>query len=56
MWLSSTVVYVLVAVAPGGVSSWMGVYNTLPECRAAAEALQVQLPLRTECRVEDRRR
>lgn len=56
MWLSSNMVWILLAVTPGGATSWMGVYTTLGECREAAAALEVQLPLRTECRREDRRR
>ena len=54
-WLTASTVYVLLAVAPGGLVSQLGVYPTLQACEAARGAYEVQQPLKAVCVERDRR-
>lgn len=49
-WLSTYYIYVLIVVAPGGLTSQLGVYPSPEACEAARETYEVIQPLRAECR------
>lgn len=49
-WLATYYIYVLTVVAPGGLTSQLGVYPSLEACEAARETYEVIQPLRAECR------
>ena len=49
-WLSTYYIYVLIVVAPGGLTSQLGVYPSPEACEAAREAYMVQQPLQAICR------
>jgi hypothetical protein len=49
-WLASYYIYVLTVVAPGGLTSQLGVYATPEACEAARRTYEVEQPLRAECR------
>lgn len=54
-WLNSYLIYVLVVVAPGGLTSQLSIHTSLPACEAAREQYTkpevegILDPLRVEC-------
>lgn len=56
MWLDSVIIWILVVVTPGGQTSQMGIYSDRQACEQSALSLEVQLPLRAECRMHTRSR
>jgi hypothetical protein len=54
-WLASYYIYVLIVVAPGGLDSQLGVYDSLQACEAARGAYEVQQPLKAVCVEKERR-